>query len=31
MAPRLIDARIKLRHITCFLEVARLKSVLLDG
>lgn len=27
MAPRLIDARIKLRHIVCFLEVARLKSV----
>jgi LysR family pca operon transcriptional activator len=27
MAPRLIDPRIKLRHIVCFLEVARLKSV----
>jgi LysR family pca operon transcriptional activator len=27
MAPRLIDARVKLRHIVCFLEVARLKSV----
>jgi LysR family pca operon transcriptional activator len=27
MAPRLIDARIKLRHVICFLEVARLKSV----
>lgn len=27
MAPRLIDPRIKLRHIACFLEVARLKSV----
>lgn len=27
MAPRLIDPRVKLRHIACFLEVARLKSV----
>lgn len=27
MAPRLLDPRIKLRHIACFLEVARLKSV----
>ena len=27
MAPRLIDPRIKLRHIVCFLEVARLKSM----
>jgi LysR family pca operon transcriptional activator len=27
MAPRLIDPRIKLRHVVCFLEVARLKSV----
>jgi LysR family pca operon transcriptional activator len=27
MAPRLIDPRIKLRHIACFIEVARLKSV----
>jgi LysR family pca operon transcriptional activator len=27
VAPRLIDPRIKLRHIVCFLEVARLKSV----
>lgn len=27
MAPRAIDARVKLRHIVCFLEVARLKSV----
>ena len=27
MAPRLIDPRIKLRHIACFLDVARLKSV----
>jgi len=27
MARRLIDPRIKLRHIACFLEVARLKSV----
>lgn len=25
--PRLVDPRIKLRHIVCFLEVARLKSV----
>lgn len=27
MAPRMIDPRIKLRHLVCFLEVARLKSV----
>ena len=27
MAKRIIDPRIKLRHLTCFLEVARLKSV----
>lgn len=27
MAPRLIDARVKLRHIACFLEVARFESV----
>ncbi|RYE84082.1 MAG: LysR family transcriptional regulator, partial [Hyphomicrobiales bacterium] len=27
MAQRIIDPRIKLRHIACFLEVARLKSV----
>lgn len=27
MAPRIIDPRIKLRHIACFLEVARLRSV----
>ena len=27
MAPRPIDPRVKLRHIVCFLEVARLKSV----
>lgn len=27
MAQRIIDPRIKLRHLTCFLEVARLKSV----
>ncbi|HTM78731.1 MAG TPA: LysR family transcriptional regulator, partial [Devosia sp.] len=27
MAKRLIDPRIKLRHLACFLEVARLKSV----
>lgn len=27
MAKRVIDPRIKLRHLTCFLEVARLKSV----
>lgn len=27
MAPRLIDPRVKLRHVVCFLEVARLKSV----
>lgn len=27
MAQRIIDPRIKLRHVTCFLEVARLKSV----
>lgn len=27
MAKRLIDQRVKLRHIACFLEVARLKSV----
>ena len=27
MAPRSIDPRIKLRHLACFLEVARLKSV----
>jgi LysR family pca operon transcriptional activator len=27
MAPRLIDPRIKLRHVVCFLEVARLRSV----
>lgn len=27
MAPRLIDPRVKLRHVICFLEVARLKSV----
>jgi LysR family pca operon transcriptional activator len=27
VAPRLIDPRIKLRHVVCFLEVARLKSV----
>jgi LysR family pca operon transcriptional activator len=27
MAPRLIDPRIKIRHIACFLEVARLRSV----
>ena len=27
MARRLLDPRIKLRHIACFLEVARLKSV----
>lgn len=28
MAPRVIDPRIKLRHIACFLEVARLRSVI---
>ncbi len=27
MAPRIIDPRIKIRHIACFLEVARLRSV----
>ena len=27
LAQRIIDPRIKLRHLTCFLEVARLKSV----
>jgi LysR family pca operon transcriptional activator len=27
VAPRMIDPRIKLRHLVCFLEVARLKSV----
>lgn len=27
MAPRQIDPRIKLRHVVCFLEVARLRSV----
>jgi LysR family pca operon transcriptional activator len=27
VAPRLIDPRIKLRHVVCFLEVAQLKSV----
>jgi LysR family pca operon transcriptional activator len=27
VAPRLIDPRIKLRHLVCFLEVARLRSV----
>jgi LysR family pca operon transcriptional activator len=27
MAPRLIDPRVKLRHIACFLEVARLRSM----
>ena len=27
MAPRIIDARIKIRHLACFLEVARLRSV----
>ncbi|ADO44226.1 transcriptional regulator, LysR family (plasmid) [Ketogulonicigenium vulgare Y25] len=27
MAPRVIDQRIKLRHLTCFWEVARLRSV----
>lgn len=27
MAPRLLDPRIKLRHLVCFVEVARLKSV----
>jgi LysR family pca operon transcriptional activator len=27
MAPRLIDPRIKLRHVVCFLEVARLRSM----
>ena len=27
MAPRIIDPRIKLRHIACFLEVARLRSM----
>lgn len=27
MAPRVIDPRVKLRHIVCFLEVARLRSV----
>jgi LysR family pca operon transcriptional activator len=27
MSSRLIDPRIKLRHITCFLEISRLKSV----
>jgi len=27
MAPRIIDPRIKIRHIACFLEVARLRSM----
>jgi LysR family pca operon transcriptional activator len=27
LAPRIIDPRIKIRHIACFLEVARLRSV----